>query len=64
MTGPMSETRASRRKKEIELAKERKRLRYQMSHLPFDTEDGKVQQTKIGGATRPGAPRWGDDDEL
>ncbi len=48
----MSYTRAERRKKEIAEARRRKRLRYEMSVYPFDTEDGKKVQTKIGGETR------------
>lgn len=48
----MSYIRAERRKKEIARAKERKELRYKMSFMPFETEDGLKEQTKIGGMTR------------
>ena len=56
----MTPTRAARRKKEIEKSKERTELRYQMSFNPFETEDGEKAQTKIGGATRRGAPQWSE----
>lgn len=45
----MSRLRAGRRKKEIGRSKERTRLRYKMRVMPFETEDGLKQQTKIGG---------------
>ena len=53
----MSFTRAERRKKEIARAKERTELRYNMKILPFETEDGLKEQTKIGGELRGGAAR-------
>ena len=55
----MSHLRAARRKREIARAKERKALRYEMAMGPFKTEEGLKEQTKIGGAVRPGAQRWG-----
>ncbi len=54
----MSYLRAARRKKEIADAKARKALRYKMTMSPFKTEEGLKEQTKIGGALRPGAQRW------
>ena len=48
----MSVTRAERRKKEIAEAKRRTALRYEMSMMPFETEDGLKTQTKNGGPTR------------
>lgn len=45
----MSFLRAERRKREIARAKERTELRYQMSFMPFETEDGLKEQKKIGG---------------
>ncbi len=54
----MSYLRAARRKEEIAKAKDRKALRYQMGVGPFKTEEGLKEQTKIGGAVRPGAQRW------
>ena len=45
----MSVTRAERRKKEIARAKQRTNLRDEMRVLPFETEDGLLAQTKIGG---------------
>ncbi len=54
----MSYLRAARRKEEIAKAKERKALRYKMGMSPFETEEGLKEQTKIGGAVRPGAQRW------
>ena len=48
----MSVTRAERRKREIAESKRRKLLRYEMSFMPFGTEDGLKEQTKIGGPTR------------
>lgn len=54
----MTATRALRRRKEIAHSKERENLRYEMSFLPFETEDGKKEQTKIGGKTRSNAARW------
>ena len=54
----MSFTRAERRKKEIAEAKRRTQLRYEMKILPFKTEDGLKEQTKIGGETRATAQRW------
>lgn len=48
----MSFLRAERRKKEIARAKERTALRYKMSFMPFDTEDGLKEQKKIGEMTR------------
>lgn len=48
----MSFLRAERRKKEIARAKERTKLRYEMSFMPFKTEDGLKEQTKIGGVTK------------
>ena len=53
----MSTTRAERRKKEIARAKERTELRYKMTHLPFETEDGSKEQTKIGGELSHRTPR-------
>lgn len=53
----MSYTRASRRKKEIARAKERSKLRQEMRVLPFETEDGLKEQTKIGGELRSQAAR-------
>lgn len=55
----MSYTRAERRKREIARAKERTAKRYEMTLGAFETEEGLKEQTKIGGAVRPGAQRWG-----
>jgi len=48
----MSATRAERRKREIARAKKLKELRYKMSFMPFETEDGLKEQKKIGGPNR------------
>jgi len=53
----MSHTRAERRKKEIARAKERTALRYEMGFMPFETEDGLREQTKIGGELGHRTPR-------
>ena len=54
----MSKTRAARRKKEIENAKKRTDLRYQMSIEPFETGDGLKDQTKLFGKVRRESQRW------
>ena len=53
----MSQTRAERRKKEIDRAKERTELRREMQIRPFETEEGLKEQTKIGGELRSSAAR-------
>ena len=48
----MTATRAQRRKKETQRAKERTAKRWKMHIGPFKTEDGLLKQMKIGGKTR------------